>query len=183
MQANAPATPVAGASLVRSYAAATTILTLAIAWLVFATSGSSAPVAPVALVRPMLGLVALTSVVWLLTFLVRNAAVIRGKVPVDYFKDTQPTLSVEQLERPARTFNNLMQVPTLFYVACLLMIALKQADQAQLTLAWTFVALRALHAVIYILFNSVPYRFAVWTSSFVTLLLIWYRLAAATVFG
>ena len=181
MQANATASaaPHTG-SLVRSYAAAGTILTLAIAWLLFTTSGNPAPAAPGALVRPMLGLVVVTFVVWLLTLVVRNAAVIRGLVPVEYFKDNQPAPSVERLERPARTFNNLMQVPTLFYVVCLLMMVGKHADEAQVVLAWTFVLLRAAHAAVYILVNSIPYRFAVWVSSFVTLMVIWYRFAAAT---
>jgi hypothetical protein len=183
MQANPAAAPVAPGALVRSYVAAGTIVTLAIAWLVFTTAGTPALVAPVALVRPMLWLVVLTFVVWFVTLVVRNAAVLRGRVPVDYFKDNQATLSVEQLERPARTFNNLMQVPTLFYVVCLLMLILKNADEAQLVLAWTFVGLRAVHAAVFILVNSVPYRFAVWVSSFITLMVMWYRFAAATALG
>jgi hypothetical protein len=185
MQANARASaaPRAGGSLVRSYGAAGTILALAVAWLIFTTAGSPAPAAPEALVRPMLGLVVVTFVVWLLTLVVRNAAVIRGLVPVEYFKDNKPSDSVERLERPARTFNNLMQVPTLFYVVCLLMMVTKHSDEAQVVLAWTFVGLRAVHAAVYILVNSIPYRFAVWVSSFITLMVIWYRFAAAAAFG
>ena len=184
MQANAPApvAPVATGSLARSYAAAGTVMALATAWILFTTAGSPAPAAPEALVRPMLALVIVTFVVWLLTLVVRNAAVIRGLVPVEYFKDNKPSDSVERLERPARTFNNLMQVPTLFYVVCLLMLVMKEADEAQVVLAWTFVGLRAIHAAVYILVNSIPYRFAVWVSSFITLLVIWYRFAAASVF-
>lgn len=178
MQSNVSAAPEVGGSLVGSYAAAGSIVAAAVGWAVFTTAAGSARVAPESLVRPVLGMVVLTFLVWLLTLVVRNLAVIRGRLPVEYFKDSQPIDSVEQLERPARTFNNLMQVPTLFYVVCLLMIVLKQADQAQLVLAWTFVGLRAVHAAVYILVNSVPYRFAVWVSSFITLMVVWYRFAA-----
>jgi hypothetical protein len=183
MQANAvrSVSPRA-ASLARSYAAAAAVLLLAIAWILFTTAGRPAPAAPEILLRPMLALVVVTFVVWFLTLVVRNAAVMRGKVPVAYFKDNQPDDSVEKLERPARTFNNLMQVPTLFYVVCLLMLVMKQADQAQVVLAWTFVGLRAVHAAVYILVNSIPYRFSVWVASFITLMVIWYRFAGAAVF-
>jgi hypothetical protein len=104
-------------------------LLLAIAWMLFTSAGSRAPAAPEMLLRPMLALVVVTFVVWFLTLVVRNAAVMRGKVPVAYFKDNQPDDSVEKLERPARNFNNLMQIPTLFYVVCLLMLVMKQTDK------------------------------------------------------
>jgi hypothetical protein len=70
-------------------------------------------------------------------------------------------------------------VPTLFYVICLLMLVTRRADEAQEALAWTFVAWRALHAALFITLNSLPYRFASWVSSCITLGVLWYRFAAA----
>jgi hypothetical protein len=165
----------------RSYAATAVIFVSVAAWLRVASAGGPVRVEPAALLKPMIALVALTAAVWLTMLVVRNAAVILGRVSVDYFKDYQSEVS-ERIERPARTFNNLMQVPTLFYVLCILMIVLGQTDQAQVTLAWTFVALRALHAIVYMAVNWVPCRFAVWVSSFVTLMMMWYRFAANSPF-
>src|ERR1044071_3167272 len=98
MQSNASDATLSGGSLLQSYAAVGSIIAAAVAWAAFTTAGSPAPVAPEALVRPMLGMVVLTFVVWLLTLVVRNLAVIRGRLPVEYFKDSQPIDSVELLE-------------------------------------------------------------------------------------
>jgi hypothetical protein len=170
-------------SVARSYIAPSLIFGAITAWLFVVTRGEPAALAPSALVRPMLALFALTAVVWAITLVVRNAAVIRGVVSIRYFVDLETDRPDERLERPARTFDNLMQAPPLFYVVCILMLVTQWSDQAQLTLAWTFVALRAAHAAIYIAVNSVPYRFAAWASSFVVLCLIWYRFAVHAPFS
>jgi hypothetical protein len=72
-----------------------------------------------------------------------------------------------------------MQLPTLFYVVCLLMLALRHIDPAQAALAWLFVSLRALHATLYIFWNRVSFRFALYTAGCITLAVMWARLAAA----
>ena len=70
-----------------------------------------------------------------------------------------------------------MQLPTLFYVVCTLMLVTGHVDRAQLAYAWLFVALRALHSVVYILWNPLPYRFTTWLMGSVALFLIWIRFA------
>ena len=85
----------------------------------------------------------------------------------------------EWIERPARTFDNLLQVPMLFYVVCLLMMVVDEIDSVQVTLAWLFVATRIAHAFIYIVFNRVPYRFAAFFAGVTTLVVIWTRFAGA----
>jgi hypothetical protein len=57
-----------------------------------------------------------TAAIWLLMVLSRNGAVLMGAASVEYFRDYKGLPARECIERPARTFNNLMQVPTLFYV-------------------------------------------------------------------
>lgn len=159
------------------YAGPTVLLCVVVAWLVSATAGAPASVPAETLIRPMVALFAVTAVVWLAMGLVRNTAVIKGRASVRYYADYRSDAPDERIERPARTFNNLMQVPTLFYVVCLLMLVTKSADEAQLTLAWTFVVLRAAHALIYIALNYVPFRFATWLAGCVTLGVLWARFA------
>jgi hypothetical protein len=170
--------PVASAqsSLGKSYATAAAIIGTALAWMGFVTSVAPRAVESEALVPPMCALFLLTVAVWLSMLVVRNVGFVRGTMSEAYLRDYRSNPPVERLERPARTFNNLMQVPTLFYVVCLLMIVLQRADQAQLALAWTFVALRTLHAAVYIGLNFLPYRFALWVSSYLALCLLWGRL-------
>jgi hypothetical protein len=86
---------------------------------------------------------------------VRNSSVMRGLVAVDYYVAYTSAPPAEWIERTARAFNNLMQVPTLFYVVCTLMLVTRTLDQTQLAYAWIFVAMRALHACVYIGWNHV----------------------------
>lgn len=140
---------------------------------------SSLPVVPAGvreLASPMIAMFALTAVVWLLMVISRNAAVLFGAASVRYFRDYKTDPPGEWIERPARTFNNLMQVPTLFYVVALLMIGLRDIDSSQVSLAWMYVATRAIHAAIYVLFNYVPLRFAFYAVSCITLAAMWARL-------
>jgi hypothetical protein len=162
----------------KSYATAAAILLIVTAWIVIVLARSTTGAEPEALIKPMLGMFSVTWLVWFVMLIARNLAFVRGTASEQYFLDFRTTPPDERIERPARTFNNLMQVPVLFYVICILMLVTKHVDAGQLILAWTFVALRALHALVYILINFLPYRFAIWVSGWITLCVIWVRFAA-----
>lgn len=148
------------------------------AWLVLVTSQPQARVDPQALITPMLALLVLTSVVWLLMGLFRNMAVLRNLVsPREYVAYPATSAAPEWIERPARTFNNLMQVPNLFYLLCVLMMVTHRADRAQLLLCWTYVAFRAAHALVYVGWNILHYRFGLWVASCIVLVTMWTRFA------
>ncbi len=135
------------------------------------------PPTPGALIPPIVALVALTGLVLLVTAVVRNLAVLRGEASQRYYLDYTTEAPSERVERPARTFNNLFQVPMLFYVACALMIATDQIDRIQVALAWLYVAARVVHAIIYIAVNRVAYRFAAYMASCIILGVLWARFA------
>lgn len=143
---------------------------------VICASAPPGPRAVDAMLAPMAGLVALTAVVWLLMVTARNVAVMRGRIDAAQFVHYAGKDFDERIERPARTFNNLFQVPLLFYVAALAMMSTGRIDAAQLQLAWLFVALRVVHAVVYLGWNHVPSRFAAWVAGCITLGAIWVRL-------
>jgi hypothetical protein len=132
------------------------------------------------LLGPVFALVALTALIWLLMVVVRNTAIIRGLSSPEYYLAYNTKAPAEWIERPARTFNNLMQVPAMFYVVCALMIVTHSMDRSQLVYAWMYVGLRLVHACIYIRWNYLPYRFATWVASCVTLGVIWARFALQT---
>jgi len=133
--------------------------------------------APADLIRPVVALVALTAIVALLMAVYRNVAVIRGVVPARYFRGFTTDQPAEWVERPARAYMNLLELPVLFYVVCLLMLATGRFDSVQVSLAWVFVSARTAHAFIHIAFNYVPLRFAAFVSGVVTLAVIWTRFA------
>lgn len=133
------------------------------------------------LVQPMIALVGLTGVVWVLMFVYRNVAVARGAAPVDYYQTYGGDAPPEWVERPARTFMNLLEVPVLFYVVCILMLQTEKWDSTQASLAWLFVGTRFVHAFVYIGINYVPLRLVTYAMGCITLAVIWWRFAAGFV--
>jgi hypothetical protein len=161
------------------YAAVGLVLAALTTVIVWVTGRPAEPVPePRALLGPVFALVALTGLITLLMIFARNIAVMVGRASAAYYADYKPEAApAEWIERPARTFNNLMQVPVLFYLACVLMLVTGTLDRAQLALAWMFVAVRGVHALIYIGWNYVPARFAAWVSGCIVLGVLWARFA------
>lgn len=140
---------------------------------------ASAERQPSELIQPILGLVGLTALVWVLMFAFRNVAVVRRVASLRYYKTYTTDAPPEWVERPARAFMNLLEVPLLFYLVCVLMLQTARWDSVQLSLAWLFVASRYLHAAIYIGLNDVPLRFAAYAMGCVTVAVLWWRFGSA----
>jgi hypothetical protein len=156
------------------------ILAAFVAVLVAIVRTTSAPALVVhaaALLQPVVALVVLTAIVGLVMVVYRNVAVIRGTASARYFRNFTADQPAEWVERPARTYMNLLELPVLFYVACLLMLTTGRFDAVQVSLAWIFVMTRYVHAFIYIGFNHVPLRFAAFLTGVFTLAVIWTRFA------
>jgi hypothetical protein len=170
-------------SLLRQYGLIAALLAayLFLLWFVMTTAPVVAEQTPRLLVQPILALFALTAIVWLLMFVFRNVAVARGIASIGYYKAYGDGAPPEWVERPARTFMNLLEVPVLFYVVCILMLQTGAWDGVQVSLAWLFVALRCVHAAIYIGLNFVPLRLVTYLMGCITLAVIWCRFAAAFV--
>ena len=160
------------------YVAVGLILAATVLWLERTTSGPDpGPASANELIPPVVTLVALTGIVLLVTAVVRNLAVFRGTASVDYYRDYVSQPPGEHIERPGRTFNNLLQVPMLFYAASALMMATGQVDTVQISLAWLYVGIRIVHAAVYIAFNHVANRFALFAASCIVLGVLWTRFA------
>ena len=139
----------------------------------------NAALPPDALLHPIFALVALTAAVWLAMVVVRNVAVQMGTATLGYYKGYTGTLPAEWVERPARAFMNLLEVPVLFYLVCVLMLVTGRFDGRQVELAWLFVAIRAAHALIHIFVNHVLTRFTAYLAGCVTLAVLWIRFATS----
>jgi hypothetical protein len=141
------------------------------------TVTDSAQAATAALIQPVVALVILTGIVSVLMVIFRNFALIRLNTTVRYFQTYDRDKPSEWVERPTRTYMNLLELPILFYVVCALMLDTGRFDYAQTSLAWLFVMTRYVHAIVYIGFNYVPLRFASFLAGFVTLAVMWARFA------
>jgi len=155
------------------------VLAAFVAVLVAVVRATPAPVVQgAALIQPVFALVVLTVIVALTMAAYRNVALIRGAVSERYFRTYTADSPAEWVERPARAYMNLLELPVLFYVVCLLMLATGRFDSVQVSLAWVFVVARTVHAFIHIAFNYVPLRFAAFVAGVATLAVMWTRFAA-----
>jgi hypothetical protein len=74
---------------------------------------------------------------------------------------------------PNRNYMNLLELPVLFYVACIVLYVTAKVDAVALGLAWAFVALRIAHSAVHLTYNRVPHRFRIFALSVVVLLALW----------
>ena len=73
----------------------------------------------------------------------------------------------------SNAFRNQFELPVLFYVLIIIAIYIRRADYFLVLLAWIFVAIRVVHAVIHITSNKVQIRGPVWLLSAVILAIMW----------
>ena len=111
--------------------------------------------------HPFLGMMILTSVVWLVMMISRIVFMSTEKI------DSQQVQSPDQFNAlaPARiaasghNFRNLLEVPVLFYGVCIYLFVTTQVDAHYLYAAWTFLAFRVIHSLIQCTVNIVNLRF------------------------
>jgi hypothetical protein len=138
---------------------------------------------PKKILFPVLALGALTFVVLLLIPFHRVRAMRVGRVVIDDFKLGESARVPGDVSIPNRNMMNLLEVPVLFYVACLTLYVTREADAVALLLAWTYVGLRGCHSLVHLTYNNVLHRVTFFAASNVVLSIIWLRLCAALYLG
>lgn len=78
-----------------------------------------------------------------------------------------------------RNYMNLLELPMLFYVGCLMAFAMGAVSSAMVAAAWAYVGLRVVHSLIHLSYNHVMQRFAAFAASNVALVFLWMLLAGA----
>lgn len=73
----------------------------------------------------------------------------------------------------ANNFSNQFELPTLFYVAIVLLMMSGQGGLMPVAFAWAFVVARIIHTLIHATVNVVMYRFYAFFGSFLALLGLW----------
>src|SRR5690606_1690615 len=127
---------------------------------------------------PMFAMVLLTFAVVLYLVILRFNAVRQRRVPISYFR-----LNSGPVEPPARAvaasnhYNNLFQMPLLFYVTCLLAMVMNLQGPLLVMIAWIFVGARVLHALIHLTYNNVIHRMLAFAVSVCAVLAMWIIIA------
>lgn len=99
------------------------------------------------------------------------------------FQDDGRPVFPKQVTQLGDCLNNQFQMPMLFFVAALLAMQLSMVTMSMALLAGVFVAMRWVHAAIFVTSNFIPVRFVVFVISAVALLAIWVMVALQVVGG
>jgi len=70
-------------------------------------------------------------------------------------------------------FADLLEMPVLFYVVCLMALAARRVDQTMLWLAWAYVAIRALHSAVHLTYDKRSHRAFLFAASNFVVLAMW----------
>lgn len=126
---------------------------------------------------PICGQVLLTFVVFIWMYITRIGTLHRKKIPTQSLENEAYAQEVlKDVVNPSDNFENLFEVPILFYTACLVIAAAGITDQAFVVSAWVYVALRAIHSLIHCSFNKIILRFIAYFLSTLVLMGIWIRI-------
>lgn len=122
---------------------------------------------------PMLAQVALIACVWVRMYLLRIAEMKSRRIHPQKLALSQPKGNLLEDTRAADNFNNLFEVPVLFFIVCLVMLVTGIESLPLLLLAWGYVLLRSLHSLIQTTYNKVLHRFSVYVASTLVVFALW----------
>ena len=126
-----------------------------------------------AILYPMFALAAWTLLVLLLIPVARARSGRRRAIVIDDFKYGESAAVPPRVVIPNRNYMNLLELPMLFYVVCVVLYVTAGASTATIAIAWAFVVLRIVHSVIHLTYNRVLHRLAAFSAANVALVVLW----------
>ena len=135
----------------------------------------------IALLRPVVALVAWTFVMWGWMYAARIPAIRRARMKLDPNapRGEQMATLPPRVRWKADNYNHLFEQPTLFYAVALALAVLGRGDGTDLALAWLYVASRVVHSVFQATVNRIEVRFVLFALSSLVLAALTVRAALA----
>lgn len=118
----------------------------------------------------------LTIFIGLIAVRTRISCVRDRSVSIGYFKLMQGDELPDILIKTGRCYNNMFEIPCLFYVVSTLYIVLGIDGSVGLALAWVFVFLRSAQAYVHLTSNKVKYRMYLYGGGVLCIFLLWINL-------
>jgi hypothetical protein len=125
------------------------------------------------MIYAMFAMVVLTSMVGIVAVVTRVKSVKNGSVKIKYYRTMGGQEVPEQLTKSTRCFNNMFEVPVLFYVVSTLFVILKTNNELALLLAWVFVGFRVAQAIVHLTYNNVLHRMLTFWGAVISVLSMW----------
>ena len=123
---------------------------------------------------PVFALAAWTFLVLLLIPFHRVRAGLRREIRAEDFRYGESATVPGYVSIPNRNYMNLLELPILFYVVCILFFDSGGTPSLAIKLAWIYVALRVIHSIVHLSYNNVMHRLTAFASSNVVLILLWF---------
>ena len=122
---------------------------------------------------PMAVLAFWTFAVLLLIPFQRFRAAFAGKVSSEDFKYGESGNVPGDVSIPNRAMMNLLELPILFYVVCLMFYVSNRADTVVVEVAWAYVAFRMAQTLVHVTYNNVFHRLTMFAVSNFILISLW----------
>ena len=127
---------------------------------------------------PLFTMVLLTFGIGMLMLRARIRAVRDGLNP-GYFHFNRGARLPDELMKVSQHYENLFELPLLFYVACLALYVTDSVDLSSLVMAWVYVASRLAHAYVHLGHNRLRSRRRVFLLGMSVLFSLWVKLMLA----
>jgi hypothetical protein len=127
------------------------------------------------LIYPMVALAGLTFIMMFLLLLLRVKSVRTRKVSPRYFKLNKGGELPDNVLVVSQNYNNLLELPVLFYAVCIIAIILNQTAEYFVYHAWIYVSLRYIHSYIHITYNNIIHRLMIFGLSCFVLISMWVK--------
>lgn len=106
----------------------------------------------------------------------RVESIKNGQLSPGYFSLMKGEAVPDDVIKTTRCFNNLFEVPVLFYVVCTLYLVSGVDSSVALVLAWAFFLLRCAQAYVHIGYNNVGHRMKAFFLSLLCVAFLWVNL-------
>lgn len=126
---------------------------------------------------PVLLVVAVTFAGFVKMAIERAGAVKQGQNP-EFYKVYLGDPEPEKTRAAVRHWDNLFELPTVFYAGCLTAYVLGAVSTTVLVCAWIFAVGRTVQSLVHLTYNSPNHRGGAFTLSFLGLMVMWGALAA-----
>lgn len=125
------------------------------------------------LLIPVVLMFVLTGAVLSVLGVFRFSSVAKGKVGWSYFKLFENGVGSDQLQQAKNNFQNLFELPVLFYLIVMILIVTNQVAEIHIAMAWVFFVSRAIHSLVHLTSNYVPFRATAYLIGCGALLVLW----------
>ena len=128
------------------------------------------------LLQPVVALLAWSAIMFIWMYAVRIPAMIKAGVDLKNRVGGQGSdldkILPPEVQWKSHNYNHLMEQPTLFYAACLVLVMTNCESPIARYAAWVYVGLRVAHSLVQSISNRIRYRFGLFLLASIALIVL-----------